>query len=88
MYDETRYAYAIGNKLIELTFQEGSLLLLFINNKNKLVTFNAISQTLYQCDYYDGMQIRIRTAVSRLCRKLDNTITIKSKQNLGYILTV
>lgn len=86
MFDEGLWAYIFEDKIVELGAKEGTLLLLLIENKNRVVTFEEISQKLYGYNYDDYIGSCIRQIKSTICEKTQNTIKIYNKRNVGYML--
>ena len=51
MFDEGLWAYAVEDKIVPFGAKEGTLLLLLIENKNKIVTFEEISEKVFESKY-------------------------------------
>jgi len=70
---------------IELTKKQNKILLYLLENKNKVCFYEDISREIYDEDIcFDDM--RIKTFVARLRKKVNNIFEIKNKTGMGYIL--
>lgn len=86
MFDEGMWCYAVNGDLVEMGAKEGTLLLLLIENKNRVVTYDEISKIIYDCECDEFIIGCIRQLRKNIYKKTQNTIKIYTKKNVGYML--
>ena len=86
MFDEGLWAYAVEDKIVPFGAKEGTLLLLLIENKNKIVTFEEISEKVFESKYDKFISNALKQMKKIIERKSKNTIKIYSKRQRGYML--
>lgn len=86
MFDEGLWAYAVEDKIVPFGAKEGTLLLLLIENKNKVVTFEEISEKVFESKYDKFIANALKQMKKIIERKTKNTIKIYSKHQRGYML--
>lgn len=92
MYDPIKMQVKYKDKAdrtrtIQLTRTENLLLYLLWKHKNKIVTFEKLSEYMLDSKLdYDNYKIVV-TAKSRLARKLKNKVIIATYNKQGYMLT-
>ena len=86
MFDEELWVYAKGELKIPLSYKEGRVLQMLIENKNKTVTFKELSLALYGYDEDKWTRKAIGQFVSKLRKKIGNDGEIVSLLDKGYRL--
>jgi DNA-binding response OmpR family regulator len=75
----------VGNEDLLLTQKEFALLLLFVQNEEKVITAEVLSERVWKLPFTGNTQA-IKSAISRLRKKLENSdYTVSSLRNEGYI---
>ena len=85
--DETRHEVRKAGTLIELSPTEYKLLLLFLNNPDKVLSKATILERVWEYDF-DGEAAIVESYVSYLRRKIDTTepAMLKTVRGFGYAL--
>ena len=86
MFDEELWVYAKGDLKIPLSYKEGKVLQMLIENKNTTVTFKEFSHVLYGCEEDKWTRKAIGQFVSKLRKKIGNDGEIVSLLDIGYRL--
>lgn len=81
--DEKNYKFYVENKIIELTPLENSLLLYFLENKNRNIFYEELSLNLY--NFFDKYtKGTIKVLIARLNKKIYPYLRISTKSKVGY----
>lgn len=83
MLDEESRRYILNDKIIELTPSETKILSTILKHKNRIATYDVISQELYG---EEKNRKTINRMVVPLRRKLNGVLEIKTKTTLGYYI--
>lgn len=86
MFDEELWVYAKGELKIPLSYKEGRVLQILIQNKGSTVTFKELSCDLYGYDDDKWTRKAIGQFVSKLRKKIGSDGKIVSLLNKGYRL--
>lgn len=83
VFNYSDQSISFGNIVVELTDKQQKLLLLLINHKNSVVTYEMIQESVY-----DGAEFSLNALASHIrdIRKKIKNIPIKSIRNVGYSL--
>ena len=76
----------VQDKTIWLTKKENSLLELLYSQKGNTVTYEEITETIYQSEPDDFLLTVIRKHISFLREKIEKYITIRNIKGVGYII--
>lgn len=83
MLDEKNCRFITANRTIELTRMETHLLGILIKNRGKVVFHKDLEEELYGMQ---GIRGGISTRISKLRKKLEGVLEIKTKIGLGYYI--
>lgn len=83
MLDEENGFYYKWNKAIDLTPKEVELLSFFMEHKDKLVPYQAITRHLYGNDSESSVA-NMRQLICRINKKLRGEIMILARTSVGY----
>lgn len=88
MFDEEFWIYAKGDKKIPLSFKEGRVLQILIENKGSTVTFNQFSKALYGYNADKCSKKAIGQFITSLRKKIGDDGKIVGLMKKGYRLEV
>lgn len=85
MLDENLYNYITSKGKVELSKDDYKFLKLLIYNKHRVVTYDEITQELYEIPICDICLRRcIMTRASKLANKLNHELKFKNVSKVGY----
>lgn len=88
MFDEEFWIYAKGDKKIPLSFKEGRVLQILIENKGSTVTYQQFSKALYGYDADEWSKKAIGQFITSLRKKIGDDGKIVGLMKKGYRLEV
>ena len=88
MFDEELWVYAKGNLKIPLSYKEGRVLQMLIENKNRTVTFKELSLALYGYNADKCSKKAIGQLITSLRKKIGDDGKIVGLMKKGYRLEV
>ena len=90
MFDEEFWMYARGELKIPFSYKEGALLMLFIKNRGKIITYDEICLKVIGCpqneDTKEYVRKKISNLVSRVKVKIGDDGEITTLIGKGYRL--
>lgn len=90
MFDEEFWMYARGELKIPFSYKEGALLMLFMKNRGKIITYDEICFKIIGCpqneDTKEDVRKKISSLVNRIRKKIANDGEIETLPWKGYRL--
>ena len=86
MFDEEFWVYAKGDRKIPLSFKEGKVLQILIENRGSTVTFNYLSNALYGYDADKYSKRALNQITTNLRKKIGDDGKIVGLMKKGYRL--
>lgn len=70
MFDEELWVYAKGELKIPFSYKEGALLMLFMKNRGKIITYDEICLKVIGCPENEDMKEYVRKKISNLVKRI------------------
>ena len=76
----------IKDEIIYLTTKESEILELIYNNREKVITYQEITNKIYKINCDKSLKNLIRKYISQIRKKVNKYIKIKTIRDVGYII--
>ena len=70
MFDEEFWLYARGELKIPFSYKEGALLMLFMKNRGKIITYDEICLKVIGCPQNEDTKEYVRKKISNLVKRI------------------